>query len=76
MTVATAGAAVSCFACGKPMAPALWQAGSVRCHDCRATGAPLRADLVKLAVGGRRPVLRVVTATGAGPGEEHRPLAA
>jgi hypothetical protein len=76
MTLEPAGAAVNCFACGKAMAPVLWQAGSVRCHDCRAARAPLRADRVTFAAGGCRPSLRVVTGSPAGLEEGNRPLAA
>lgn len=43
----------TCLACASPMAPCLVRAASPRCHDCRDTHAPLRADLVE-------PVLRLV----------------
>jgi hypothetical protein len=39
----------TCLACGEPMGPALTLAASLRCHDCRASHAPLRADLVERA---------------------------
>jgi hypothetical protein len=35
-----------CLACGREMAPCLVRAASPRCHDCRDTNEPLRADLV------------------------------
>jgi hypothetical protein len=36
-----------CLACGDPLSPALERSGSLRCHDCRDAGAPLRSDLVE-----------------------------
>jgi hypothetical protein len=36
-----------CCACGSQMAPCLVRAASPRCHDCRDSHAPLRADLVE-----------------------------
>jgi hypothetical protein len=36
-----------CLACGEPLAPTLALAAAVRCHDCRAAAAPLRAELVR-----------------------------
>jgi hypothetical protein len=36
-----------CLACGDLLSPALERAGSLRCHDCRDAGAPLRTDLVE-----------------------------
>jgi hypothetical protein len=33
-----------CLACGEELQPALADAGSLRCQDCRDTHAPLRAD--------------------------------
>ena len=39
----------TCLACGEPMGPALAFAASLRCHDCRACRAPLRAELVEQA---------------------------
>jgi hypothetical protein len=39
----------TCLACGGAMGPALAFAASLRCHDCRACRAPLRADLVEQA---------------------------
>jgi hypothetical protein len=36
----------TCMACGREMAPCLVRAASPRCHDCRDSKAPLRADLV------------------------------
>lgn len=30
-----------CLACGDPLAPILARLGSLRCHSCRANGAPL-----------------------------------
>jgi len=35
-----------CLACGAALAPALERFASLRCHDCRDVGAPLRADLL------------------------------
>jgi len=35
----------TCMACGRRMAPCLVRAASPRCHDCRDSRAPLRADL-------------------------------
>lgn len=35
----------TCLACGRRMAPCLVRAASPRCHDCRDSHAPLRADL-------------------------------
>jgi hypothetical protein len=37
----------TCMACGGEIAPCLARAGSPRCHDCRDSKAPLRADLVE-----------------------------
>jgi hypothetical protein len=39
----------TCLACGEPLAPILARAGSLRCHDCRARRAPLRAEVVEQA---------------------------
>jgi hypothetical protein len=36
-----------CLACGTPTAVCLQQVGSLRCHDCRAANAPLRAEFVE-----------------------------
>jgi hypothetical protein len=74
----TRAGSIHCLACGNEMAPALREAGSLRCHDCRAVRAPLRPDLVKLISGNRRPALRLVTgdSTGWGHVEGNRPLAA
>jgi hypothetical protein len=36
-----------CLACGDPLPPALDRPGSLRCHDCRDAGAPLRPELVE-----------------------------
>jgi hypothetical protein len=33
-----------CLACGGVVEPALKVSGSLRCHDCRAGHAPLRAE--------------------------------
>jgi hypothetical protein len=41
--------AATCLACGARMADCLVRTGSPRCHDCRDTDAPLRADLVLAA---------------------------
>ena len=30
-----------CLACGDPLNPILARLGSLRCHSCRSTGAPL-----------------------------------
>jgi hypothetical protein len=46
----------TCLACGARIAPALTAGASLRCHDCRDSHAPLRADLVD----GRAVVLRFV----------------
>ena len=35
-----------CLACGGPLAPPLERSASLRCHDCRDTGAPIRPDLL------------------------------
>jgi hypothetical protein len=75
MTRETRAGWINCLACGEEMAPVLWQAGSLRCHDCREVGAPLRIELVELALGSR-PALRVVTGVPRTYTEEKRPLAA
>jgi hypothetical protein len=36
-----------CLACGETLPPALARSASLRCHDCRDAGAPLRAELVE-----------------------------
>lgn len=36
-----------CLACGRVIAATLQHVASLRCHDCRATEAPLRRDLVE-----------------------------
>jgi hypothetical protein len=35
-----------CLACGDALSPVLERSASLRCHDCRDTGAPIRPDLV------------------------------
>lgn len=35
-----------CLACGGALAPALERFASLRCHDCRDTGAPIRPELL------------------------------
>jgi len=35
-----------CLACGDDLSPALARSTSLRCHDCRDAGAPIRADLL------------------------------
>jgi hypothetical protein len=57
----------TCLACGSPMAQCLVRAASPRCHDCRDTHAPLRADLVE-------PILRLVPPLELG--QEHERQAA
>jgi hypothetical protein len=37
-----------CLACGDELAPALAEAGSLRCHGCRVLRAPLQAPLARL----------------------------
>ncbi|MGZ4353670.1 MAG: hypothetical protein ACXVZ4_09000, partial [Gaiellaceae bacterium] len=39
----------TCLACGEPIAPVLVACGSLRCHDCRARRAPLRAEAAEQA---------------------------
>jgi hypothetical protein len=39
----------TCLACGEPLGPTLAFAASLRCHDCRACRAPLRAEHVEQA---------------------------
>jgi hypothetical protein len=34
-----------CLACGGALAPSLERFASLRCHDCRDTGAPIRPEL-------------------------------
>jgi hypothetical protein len=34
-----------CAACGVPMADSLGRLGSIRCHDCRDTDAPIHSQL-------------------------------
>jgi len=36
----------NCLACGGPLAPPLERSGSLRCHDCRDSGAPIRPELL------------------------------
>ncbi len=38
-----------CLACGAPLEPALVLACSIRCHDCRATHAPVDPRLFERA---------------------------
>jgi hypothetical protein len=38
----------NCLACGGPLAPPLERSASLRCHDCRDTGAPIRPELLAL----------------------------
>jgi hypothetical protein len=40
----------TCLACGAGLAAPLRLAGSLRCHDCRDSGAPLRRELVHTLV--------------------------
>jgi hypothetical protein len=61
-----------CLACGAEMAPALQLAASMRCHECRAAGAPLKRSLVDGVAG--RPVLMLVPPLP--PQSPQRPLAA
>ena len=35
-----------CLACGEALAAALERFASLRCHDCRDTGAPIRPELL------------------------------
>ena len=35
-----------CLACGAALAAALERFASLRCHDCRDTGAPIRPELL------------------------------
>ena len=35
-----------CLACGSALAAALERFASLRCHDCRDTDAPIRAELL------------------------------
>jgi hypothetical protein len=37
----------TCLACGEPFGNTLAFGASLRCHDCRACRAPLRAELVE-----------------------------
>ena len=41
----------TCAVCGSPMADALVRLGSIRCHDCRETAAPLDHSVAVLSVG-------------------------
>jgi len=46
-----------CLACGEALAGALERFASLRCHDCRDTGAPIRPDLLpSLDTSAPRPV--------------------
>jgi hypothetical protein len=40
-----------CLACGDALSPALARSASLRCHDCRDAGAPIRAELVERTQG-------------------------
>jgi hypothetical protein len=44
--VSRAPATQTCAACGMPMADSLSRLGSMRCHDCRDSNAPIRSQLV------------------------------
>jgi len=35
-----------CLACGVTLSPALERPASLRCHDCRDCGSPIRPELV------------------------------
>jgi hypothetical protein len=50
---------VFCFSCGARLEAELECAGSLRCHDCRDTVAPLQPRLVE-AVTAQRPVLTLI----------------
>jgi hypothetical protein len=39
--------ALICLSCGSELQPTLAEAGSLRCHDCRARERPLRPELAK-----------------------------
>ena len=46
-----------CLACGEALAAALQRFASLRCHDCRDTGAPIRPELLpSLDAAAPRPV--------------------
>jgi hypothetical protein len=49
---------VICLACGEPLPAALANAGSLRCHDCRLTSAPVLPLFVRLEQLRRRRVQR------------------
>jgi hypothetical protein len=54
--VETAPQSISiCLACGDGLSPALARSASLRCHDCRDAGAPIRADQLARM---RRPIRR------------------
>jgi hypothetical protein len=57
-TMATSETLV-CLACGDPVEPGLAWVASLRCHDCRASHSPIRAELVELD-SPRRPALHLV----------------
>jgi hypothetical protein len=38
-----------CFSCGDDLSESLQRSASLRCHDCRDTGAPLNPELVEPA---------------------------
>jgi len=51
-----------CLACGDALSPALARSVSLRCHDCRDAGTPIRAELVERTQGLSRRRLRLRSA--------------
>jgi hypothetical protein len=51
-----------CLACGDALSPALERFASLRCHDCRDAGAPIRAELLARMPGLFRRRLRLRSA--------------
>jgi hypothetical protein len=45
-TAVHAAPTLICLSCGGELGPTLAGLASLRCHDCRDSGAPLDADLV------------------------------